>query len=221
MWLETVSGTEDHKEKCPTCGGHVQRRAYGEMYAGSYVLDGQRVEIRRVPNSTYIDPIVLDPITQYFDGGLYRIYPADRYFSRGGKKLHRHVWESAFGPIPRDCHIHHKDSNPTNNLLGNLECLPAKQHLSDTARKHKHSLSPFAREKAAEWHQSEEGRLWHSRHALRAKGWLKWKHEDKPCEACGKVVRMLVRKSGPTQKYCSNACGAVAYRRREAAKRTR
>jgi hypothetical protein len=31
------------------------------------------------------------------------------------------VWASAFGCIPEDSHIHHKDKNPSNNGLDNLE----------------------------------------------------------------------------------------------------
>ena len=41
---------------------------------------------------------------------------------------HRWVWEQAHGPIPEGHHIHHKDENPLNNQLDNLECLPAVHH---------------------------------------------------------------------------------------------
>src|SRR5690606_26378303 len=133
------------------------------------------------------------------------------------------VWESAFGPIPKGCHIHHKDSDPSNNSLDNLECVPASKHLSDTwkARAARgdegHGVfSETARERAAEWHRSEEGRLWHSRHAKRAKSWTKWKREDKPCVNCGTVFKALVRKSGHSQKYCSDVCKAAHYRKRKA-----
>lgn len=217
MWLETLSRPEDHSEKCPTCGGGVHRRVFGEMHAGSFVLNGERVEIRRVPNAGYSDPIVLDPITQYFDGGLYRLWPSDKYLSRGGKKLHRDAWALAFGPIPDGCHIHHRDGNPRNNQLSNLECLPAREHLSKTwaDTKRGSGFSDKARVRAAEWHKSEEGRLWHSRHAVRSKGWTKWKREQKACPHCGDKFMALVRK-GNSQKYCSESCKVAAYRARGA-----
>lgn len=216
MWLENVCESEDHSEKCPTCGGAVQRRAYGEMYAGAYVQDGERVEMRRTPFAGYADPIVLDPLTQYFDGGLFRMWPSEKYLSRGGKKLHRAVWESAFGDVPKGCHIHHIDSNPANNALSNLECLPAREHLSDRGQTNPGGISDLARERAKEWHKSDAGRLWHKRHAERSKGWLKWKREEKNCPVCGDLFQALVRKSGCTQIYCSNNCKATAYRRRNA-----
>jgi hypothetical protein len=193
------------------------------MYAGSYVHDGQRVEIRRKPNGGFINPVVLDPITQYFDGGLYRLWPSEKYWSRGGKKLHRDVWTSAFGQIPKGCHIHHRDSDPSNNQLSNLECVPANKHLSDTWRiraergDEGHGVfNETARERAAEWHRSEEGRLWHKRHAQRVKSWTKWKREDRPCDHCGTVFQALVRKSGHSQRFCSEVCKAANYRKRKA-----
>ena len=225
MWLENVSECGQDGRRCPTCGGPVKRRQYGEMYAGAFVADGERVEIRRVPDPSYSDPVVLDPLTQYFDGRLYRFRLTDKYFSGTGGLLHRMVWKSAFGPIPKGCHIHHKDGSPTNNLLSNLECLPASEHLSHASRKHNDAVSAsggehftdLARKKAAEWHCSEAGRLWHKRHAQRAKAWLKWKRESRECEYCGKEYLALVRKSGHSQKYCTLACKAAAYRLRQEA----
>ena len=213
MWLETIQKPENNKEKCPTCGGGIHRRTYSEMYAGTLIQNGERVEIRRKPNEEYRSAIVLDELTQYFDGGLYRIWPSEKYFTRGGKKLHREVWRVAFGQIPEKSHIHHIDGNPANNQLENLECLPASIHLSE--RKHKHSgFNDLARERASDWHKSEEGRLWHSRHAIRAQGWTKWKRESKICPVCKKEFDALVRKSGCTQIYCHANCKAKAARDR-------
>lgn len=222
MWLEAVQESEGHAQRCPCCGGPVQRRLYGEMYAGSFIHDGQRVEIRRVPSEGFIDCVVLDPLTQYFDGSLYRHWPSEMYYSCGGKKLHRDVWTSAFGPIPKGCHIHHKDSNPANNALSNLECVDASEHLSSTWHRSRAAglLSPFgelAREKAADWHRSEAGRLWHSRHAKRTKSWTKWKREERECPNCRKPFNALVR-AGNSQKYCSEKCKMADYRKRNAAK---
>jgi hypothetical protein len=224
MRLEAVHRAEDHKAGCPTCGSAVHRRVFGEMHAGSFVLDGQRVEIRRVPKPEYRDPVYLDEITQYFDGGLYRLWPNDRYLSRGGKRLHRDVWVAAYGEIPSGCHVHHRDSNTLNNRLENLECLDASEHLAESRGKRKPLptggfFTHEARERATEWHKSPEGRLWHSRHAKRSKSWTKWKRESKPCEHCGEKFEALARKGGNAGKFCSTACKTGAYRERSAAQR--
>ena len=219
MWLEAICQSPHHSEECPTCRGPVHQRVFGEMHAGSFIQDGDRVEIRRVPNEGAANPIVLDALTQYFDGGLYRLWPSDKYLSRGGKKLHRDVWRIAFGNIPDGCHIHHRDANTKNNALANLECIPAKIHLSETWAKNKKGkvhFSDAARDAAAEWHKSDEGRLWHRRHAERQKSWTKWKREEKPCFQCGVLFMALVRKSGNSQKYCGEKCKVAAYRARGA-----
>jgi hypothetical protein len=184
------------------------------MYGGSFVLDGQRVEIRATPDESFSDPIYLDPLTQYFAGGLYRMWPSERYLSRGGKKLHRDVWIAAFGPVPNGCHIHHKDSNVTNNKLDNLECLPADEHLAKPVPHRRSTISPQMRLKAAEWHRSEEGRLWHSRNAIRSQSWTKWKRIEKTCLHCGKLYIGLDRKSGNTQLYCGSSCRVAFSRER-------
>lgn len=218
MWLDAIRKPEDHEAACPTCGSGVQRRAYGEMYAGSFLSNGQRVDIRKIPQEGFIDPIVLDPLTQYFDGGLYRLWPSDKYLSRGGRKLHRDVWAVAFGPIPKGCHIHHKDSDPKNNLLTNLECLPASLHLSaGTTKRNATRTVHFtheARAKASAWHRSEEGRLWHRRHMDRVKTWTKWKRVPKDCPFCKKEFQAVQRNSGYSQIYCSEKCKMSAYRLR-------
>lgn len=221
MRIQTVYSIGCDGNKCPTCGGEVRRRIYGEMYAGAYVLDGQRLEIRRTPDAQFADPIFLDALTQYFDGGLYRKWPSENYHSRGGKKLHRAVWAMAFGVVPHGCHIHHKDGDHANNALDNLECLPAKEHLSISWAEHgAHRDVHFtdnARARANEWHRSEEGRIWHRRHAERTKSWTKWTRKEQACEGCGTVIQALVRKNGNTQRFCTSFCKRDAYRRRRKA----
>ena len=220
MWLEAISGAETNSASCPTCGGHVRRRVYGEMHAGSSLVDGERVERRGVPPAWYADPVVLDALTQYFDGHLYRLWPSTRYFSRGGSRLHRDVWSAVFGPIPDGCHIHHRDGDSAHNAVANLECLPSADHLSREWHQQTRVVhfSAMARSKAADWHRSDAGRLWHQRQAHRSKSWTKWMRAHLPCQHCGTVVSMVVRRSGYSQKYCSETCKALAYRVRHAAR---
>lgn len=218
MRLETIHSPSNHEEKCPTCGGGVQRRTFGEMYAGSFVLDGQRVEIRAIPKEGFQNPIVLEPITQFFRGALYRVWPSDRYFSKGGSRLHRDVWSAAFGPIPSGCHIHHRDGNVANNNIENLECIEPKEHWAIERKAnsvHKESkISDAARNAAAQWHKSPEGREWHKRHAERSQSWTKWKREPRQCLHCKVEFLALVRKSGNSQVYCGQNCKVAAYRER-------
>lgn len=225
MWLEAISQPAPDASGCPTCGGPVCRRPYGEMYAGAFILDGERVEIRRVPDPCYIDPVVLDPLTQYFNGKLYRLWPGERYHGQSGKRLHRAAWESAFGPIPRGCHIHHRDEDTTNNRLSNLECLPPSEHLAKPSKNRRSppkGVDPFSddyRRLALQFNQSEAGRLWHKRNSERMQNWKKWKREPRICGHCEQTYQAVIRKNGHPQIYCSALCRVAAYRVRDAAKR--
>ena len=65
-------------------------------------------------------------------------HPAGIYFRRaegprGASKavlLHRAVWEFHNGAIPPGNDIHHRDGDPGNNRLDNLECLTKEEHKS-------------------------------------------------------------------------------------------
>jgi hypothetical protein len=46
------------------------------------------------------------------------------------------VWEKAHGPIPRGMVIHHKDRNPLNDDLANLQAMTRREH----AVEHEHEL---------------------------------------------------------------------------------
>src|SRR5690606_3289325 len=209
---------EENGNKCTSCGSYVPRRYESEMHAGTQILDGKRVEICKKPREGYRDPIVLDELVQYFNGHLYRLWPSERYFSKGGSTLHRAVWKDAFGEIPNDAHIHHKDNDTFNNRLWNLECLPKEIHLK-MPRPNNKGFSEKARDAASDWHRSEAGRLWHKRQAERSKSWLKWKRETKACQQCNKEFEALVRKNGHAQKFCHNNCKATYYRKRQIASR--
>lgn len=50
--------------------------------------------------------------------------------------LHRLVYKLFCGYIPKGMHIHHKDKNPLNNSLANLELKEAKQHLREHSQKY-------------------------------------------------------------------------------------
>ncbi|WP_373304934.1 HNH endonuclease signature motif containing protein [Streptomyces noursei] len=157
-----------------------------------------------------------------FRGVTFRRYPdsknwADRWYftpgvadrQRGVGRLHQEIWKAANGSIPKGHHVHHRDENPLNNDLDNLECLPGREH------NHNHSAdsSPevaaarlaglvAGRERAAEWHRSEEGRAWHREHGKRV--WDGRQAEVFTCEQCGAEYQS--RAAQGHNRFCSNNC---------------
>lgn len=155
-----------------------------------------------------------------FNGLKYRRYPQSKnrslrvYFSRrGGVHLHREIWKSVHGKIPKGHHIHHKDENPLNNAIENLECISAGDHLrhhrlgkipTEEQTKHLERIRPMA----AEWHRSDEGRAWHSQHSIDAfagRKPIKYK-----CEQCGKEFES--KKIGGV-RFCHINCKSTARKR--------
>lgn len=78
--------------------------------------------------------------TIIYKGKKYHRYPDSKrrqhrvYYYRHDKwneppfPLHRQIWIDHNGEIPKGHIIHHKDNNPLNNEIGNLEALSASQH---------------------------------------------------------------------------------------------
>lgn len=75
-----------------------------------------------------------------YNGIEYRRYPAGKhpnyYYAKlqeGGKTitkaLHRQIYEDNFGPIPAGYTIHHKDLNPLNNGVDNLQLVTIAEHM--------------------------------------------------------------------------------------------
>ncbi len=140
------------------------------------------------------------------------------YFQRGIKGgciyLHRAVWESVNGEIPKGYHIHHIDEDPGNNSIENLECLPVKEHAA---------MHPFSDERysdqiehlarinhlAKAWHSTPEGREVHSR--IGAMAYENFVPQEKPCDNCGKIF--MPNALGNRDRFCSNSCKS-AHRRK-------
>ena len=146
-----------------------------------------------------------------------RIYyrPSSNYIKSGVGYLHEEIWRSEVGPIPEGFHIHHKDGNPDNNSITNLECLPGFTHLSNHAKEfyagnkewvknHLEEIRPLTKE----WHRSPEGHEWHSQHGRSA--WSTRKPTKRICDHCGKSFEDITRRDGT--RFCSNACKSAARR---------
>lgn len=78
-----------------------------------------------------------------YRGVIFRLYPESgkQYYSGtvAGRyiELHRYIWECEVGPVPTGYHVHHRDADTQNNAVGNLECIPASEHI----RRHKIHLA--------------------------------------------------------------------------------
>lgn len=154
-----------------------------------------------------------------YDGLLFCLDSKTGYYlnSTTSERLHRYVWEHEAGPIPPGFHVHHIDRDKTNNSIDNL-CL-----MNETAHKRIHAMIEpdeatkekrmaaiaKARDAASKWHQSEEGRAWHSKQAEEM--YRNMKPVPFTCLYCGKQFEAL---PVGVHVYCSNACRSAARRKR-------
>jgi hypothetical protein len=124
--------------------------------------------------------------------------------------LHRAKWEDANGPIPDSHEIHHRDGDPLNNELDNLELLTVAEH-----RKREGELGSFntdavhanldrIRSLAAAWHATEEGKKWHSDNGKQAM--VKRAMLDLVCSHCGAAFKS----KQSFAKLCSSKCREAA-----------
>jgi hypothetical protein len=163
------------------------------------------IKFRRYPNSN-----------SWADRNYYR--PASNHICRGIGHLHREVWKATHGEIPDGYEIHHVDGNTLNNSIDNLECLTKAEHLALHAGllpewKRKwltENLRLNVRPKASNWHQSDEGREWHSH--LGYWSWVGREPITLVCELCTTPFETLDRKTDT--RFCSNKCKARARRLR-------
>jgi hypothetical protein len=159
------------------------------------------------------------------DGITFVRYPESRsksarryyYPERGGKRIrgvgayHCVLWQAANGPIPDGHHVHHRDGNPLNNSLDNLECLSPAEHCARHApefREQRQAHINRIRPAASAWHASPEGRAWHVEHGRET--WRNRQGVERTCVQCGaRYVSMALR---DTDLCCSRACIAKYYR---------
>lgn len=133
------------------------------------------------------------------------------------KRLHRYVWECEVGPIPKGYHVHHIDGDKANNDLSNLSIMTNTGH--QRLHGQEQERKAWSRENvkkataaAPAWHQSEEGKRWHSEH-MRG---FKQPRVEKVCEQCGKKYQ-----GTKNSHFCSNACKAKHRRQSGADDETR
>ncbi|RKX49372.1 MAG: HNH endonuclease [Thermotogae bacterium] len=121
---------------------------------------------------------------------------------------YKKVWEEAHGPVPQGQHLHHKDLNPGNDSLENLQLLSPKEHAQLHQRLNPKTAMPKeCLDEARTWHQSEEGISWHRKHYHDFCKESLHQRIEKVCEVCGESFQGLWQ-----SKYCSNKCKARARR---------
>lgn len=170
--------------------------------------------------------------TLELNGVVFRRYPESkheshrRYYSPNGTHrakgigaYHQELWKSHYGPIPEGYEIHHRDGNPLNNDISNLECVTPKAHRqlhveagTFNSAAVKANLSRI-RPLASAWHRSEAGREWHRKHAAVSIAIIP--KVELCCSECGvKFISRPVASARPDgARFCSQACTARTRRR--------
>lgn len=158
----------------------------------------------------------------FFDGVYFRRDKKTGYFlssTKPRKRLHVYVWEFYNGKVPEGYQIHHIDCNKNNNEIDNLKLISKSEHaalhgsmLTDEQKEEKRiNLQKNAIPKAVEWHKTDEGKEWHSKHAKETFKNMPFKKYV--CSFCGKEFETKNRYGENQNTFCSNACKS-AYRRK-------
>lgn len=167
------------------------------------------------------------------EGRRYRRYPDSPtrshrvYWQRGGGGtkgkspgfgyLHRDVWEAANGPIPPGYHIHHKDHDPLNNDLANLELIAPTQHIKhhlahltdeQKARREEHLAAIRPLVKIAQ--NTPEFRA--KRAELSRQQFARLERVGGECVHCGAAFLSWDGSAIKRRKFCSNNCRSAARR---------
>ena len=55
-------------------------------------------------------------------------WPSGNYRKRGTGALHVEIWRASYGAIPDGYLVHHRDGNPLNNEVDNLQLVTHREH---------------------------------------------------------------------------------------------
>ena len=158
----------------------------------------------------------------FFNGVYFRRDKKTGYFlssTKPRKRLHVYVCLFYNGKFPKSYQIHHIYCNKNNNEIDNLKLISKSEHavlhgsmLTDKQKEErKINLQKNATPKAAEWHKTNEGKEWHSKHAKAT--FINMPFKKYVCSFCGKEFETKNRYGKNQNTFCSNACKS-AYRRK-------
>lgn len=162
---------------------------------------------------------VLDENHQRFNGKIYKRINSPqkarkKYYRHCNDLLHREVWKFFHGEIPRGYAIHHKDFNPDNNNIENLQLITFSEHQKiHSAQKMKDKIC-----KSCGQHFMSKGSAFCSPSCY-AKFFNAGLAENanyivKICRHCGKEF-VTPKKSPERAKYCSRRCLMLARHERK------
>ena len=147
------------------------------------------------------------PKYQWFNGKRFTRQEDGHYRGYHGKYLHRAVWEYYNGEIPSDCVVHHKDLNPENNDISNLELIKKADHrkLHAEMAPEETYICEYCGKEYTRRHKGKPNRF--CSRECGSKWNYKYNHEIRICPECGKEFSTY--KYGPT-KHCSKECAIKA-----------
>lgn len=131
-------------------------------------------------------------------------------------RAHVYVWKKYHGEIPVGYEVHHKDEDPSNNDISNLELLTRSEHGhlhgTENSLSARENMLTKALPAAVEWHKSEDAREWHREHYEQSARAIWNAPITCVCENCGKEYSTVHAKSA-TSRFCSNKCKAASRRK--------
>ena len=181
-------------------------------------FERRRVEIfaKELTNGARI--LTIDETRQEFNGVIFKAGKNGRY--QAHFDMHKFVWCAFFGEPPKGYEIHHKDLNPANNDISNLQCLTHKEHREVHNRlREKEYTCDFCGKKIIKC-GAHETKLHFCDDICKGK----WRHYtgktniERTCAICGK--KFITKKRGiMTAKTCSAHCRNLLRWEREREKR--
>lgn len=140
-----------------------------------------------------------------YRGEPYWKSPGSKYYVReaGRKVLHRQMWMDAYGPVRDDHHIHHRDFDPDNNTLGNLDAVRYDDHEA-MHRRHEAEIRVAGLATCVQCGETftalkPSTSMYCSRRCER-----QYQKECRVCQWCGNTFRAYTWKN---TKCCCKSCG--------------
>ena len=159
----------------------------------------------------FIMPLeVVDKTHLKFDGVIYRESPKDHHYYKSSS-LHRVMYSYFYGVIPNGFDVHHKDLNPVNNDISNLQLLTKSQHSKIHGKIRRKEINRQCAICGKIFTVPAKSTQKFCSYACAGKAnTVSEKYESKEsrqCEFCGKTFSAY--KSSP-QKFCSTNCSGKA-----------